>query len=202
MKRRSATGNPSTQLLVQSRRRVNRAHDPNGIPAEYWVFHKCYFAAYRKYAELHLGDQHLAGEVVHRLFLDLLIGWLRLMQHENPAAHAFACLKERVDAALLREHRSSTVAETALFGKVARAVLEDYRDEFAAAESHIGLYAAIAKLEGRQFDVVVLHYVLGYERDRVASIMGVTNATVRSHLSAARRRLEGDLLNMLRTDKK
>jgi DNA-directed RNA polymerase specialized sigma24 family protein len=71
--------------------------------------------------------------------------------------------------------------------------VEGARDEFAAMESTLGLYPAIARLPARQFDVVVLHYVLDYSTARTAQTLGVTEATVRSHRAAARQRIALDL---------
>ncbi|WP_420823481.1 sigma factor-like helix-turn-helix DNA-binding protein [Streptomyces natalensis] len=43
-------------------------------------------------------------------------------------------------------------------------------------ESSVGLYPAIARLPGRQFDVMVLHYVLDCSTAKTAGIMGITEA--------------------------
>ncbi|UQA90689.1 sigma-70 family RNA polymerase sigma factor [Streptomyces halobius] len=167
--------------------------EPQRIPVAFWGFHDRFKRAYRQYAELHLGDERLAGRVVHTVFLNLLQGWARLMEEASPAASAWAHLKEAVDEVLIAQGRDSAMAETAVFHRVARAVLEDARDEFAAMESSIGLYPAIARLPGRQFDVMVLHYVLDCSTAKTASIMGITDATVRSHRLHARNRIACEL---------
>ncbi|WP_308251465.1 RNA polymerase sigma factor [Streptomyces albireticuli] len=51
----------------------------------------------------------------------------------------------------------------------------------------------MTRLPERQYDVIVLRYVLGYPTSRVAEIMGISPATVRSHVRGARRRLAHDL---------
>lgn len=163
------------------------------IPVAFWAFHHQYRRAYRRYAELQLGDASMAGQVVHLVFLSLLRGWHRLMEESNPAASAWAHLKEAVDEVLMDQGRTSAMSETAAFYKVRRTVLEGARDEFAAMESTLGLYPAIARLPARQFDVVVLHYVLDYTTARTANTLGVSEATVRSHRVAARQRLAHDL---------
>ncbi|GGP00045.1 sigma-70 family RNA polymerase sigma factor [Wenjunlia tyrosinilytica] len=81
------------------------------------------------------------------------------------------------------------MSQTAVFARVTRVVLESVREEFAAMESHLGLYPAIARLPERQFDVTVLRYVLEYPTDETARIMGVTETTVRCHHAAARRKI-------------
>ncbi|WP_063762793.1 sigma-70 family RNA polymerase sigma factor [Streptomyces sp. NRRL S-1448] len=167
--------------------------EPPQIPVAFWGFHDRFKRAYRKYAPLHLGDERLASRVVHGVFLNLLHGWPRLMEEASPAASAWAHLKETVDGVLIAQRRDSAMAETAVFQRVARAVLEGTRDEFAAMESSVGLYPAIARLPGRQFDVMVLHYVLDCSTAKTASIMGITEATVRSHRLHARNRIAREL---------
>ena len=81
------------------------------------------------------------------------------------------------------------IVETAAFQRTARAILESVRCKFEVMETSLGLYTAIAELPERQFDAVVLLYVLGYPSSRVADIMGVTKDTVRSHRHLARRRI-------------
>ncbi|MFF4607907.1 sigma-70 family RNA polymerase sigma factor [Streptomyces sp. NPDC001339] len=174
---------------------------PVKIPVAYWAFHRQYRRAYLHYAQLQLGDERMAGQVVHMVFLSLLHGWDRLMEEANSAASAWAHLKEAVSEVLLCEGREPALPETAAFARVRRAVLEDSRDEFAAMESSAGLYPAIARLPGRQFDVVVLHYVLSYTTAQTARIMGITDATVRSHRLHARQRLAQDLGIPLDTDR-
>lgn len=174
-------------------RPIVRQADPERIPVAFWAFRDTFHRAYRHYARLQLGDDRLAGQVVHRVFLSLLLGWTRLMEEANPAASAWAHLKEAVDEVLLFEGRDSALPETAAFARVRRSVIEDKRDEIAAMESSVGLYPAIARLPGAQFDVVVLQYVLDFTTSETARIMGVTDATVRSHRQHARQRLAQDL---------
>jgi DNA-directed RNA polymerase specialized sigma24 family protein len=174
-------------------RPIVRERDPDRIPVAFWAFHRQFGRAYRHYAQLQLGDARMAGRVVHLVFLSLLKGWTRLMEEANPAASAWAHLKEAVAEVLLVEGRESALPETAAFCRVRRAVLEDSRDEFAAMESSVGLYPAIARLPGQQFDVVVLRYVLDFTTAETARVLGVTDATVRSHRMHARQRLAQDL---------
>jgi RNA polymerase sigma-70 factor (ECF subfamily) len=57
----------------------------------------------------------------------------------------------------------------------------------------MGLYAAMARLPERQFDVMVLQYALGFSTMKTALVMGVCGATVRSTRRAVKRRLAADL---------
>jgi len=63
------------------------------------------------------------------------------------------------------------------------------RPAFEVMESVMGLYTAIAGLPERQYDVVVLYYVLGYTSPHIAKIMGIKPDTVRSHRRLARQRI-------------
>lgn len=176
-------------------------HERQQIPPAFWGFRQQFNRAYQHYAQLQLGDARLAGRVVHMVWLSLLKGWTRLMEEANPAESAWAHLKEAVDDVLIEQGRESALPQTAAFARVRRAVFEDARDEFAAMESSLGLFPAIARLPARQFDVVVLHYVLDYDTASTARIMGVTDATVRSHRGNARHRLAQDLGLALGSDR-
>ncbi|MCD9146107.1 RNA polymerase sigma factor [Streptomyces albireticuli] len=63
------------------------------------------------------------------------------------------------------------------------------RTQLQVMESSLGLFTAIASLPSRQYDVIVLHYVLGYPCSRIANIMGIKPDTVRSHRRLARERI-------------
>jgi RNA polymerase sigma-70 factor (ECF subfamily) len=163
------------------------------LPEAFWAFHRQYYRGYRRYAHVHLGDRHTAGHLVHQVFMHLALNWARLMEEANPAASAWALLKESVAGELQRQGRRPAMTETAVLQRVMRSVLESSRQEFAVIESALGLYPAIARLPERQFDVMVLRHVLGYSTATTARIMGVTDATVRSHRHLARRKLAREL---------
>ncbi|MEU8825050.1 sigma-70 family RNA polymerase sigma factor [Streptomyces sp. NPDC048636] len=163
------------------------------LPTAFWAFHDQYYRAYRRYAHLHLGDAHAAGELVHRVLMHLAMNWAHLMKEVNPAASAWALLKETVAGELTLQGRQPAMPETAILQLVMRAVLESSRHEFEVIESALGLYPAIARLPERQFDVLVLRHVLGFSTDTTARIMGVTETTVRSHRHLARRKVAKEL---------
>ncbi len=48
---------------------------------------------------------------------------------------------------------------------------------------------AIARLEGRQHEVIALYGIAGFEISEVAEMLGISEATVRVHLHKGRRRL-------------
>ncbi|GAA3352670.1 hypothetical protein GCM10017744_002640 [Streptomyces antimycoticus] len=79
--------------------------------------------------------------------------------------------------------------QTTTFAQVRAAT----RRQLEVRESSLCLYVAIARLPERQMDVIIFRFVLGYDLDEVAEMMGVSNGTVRSHTHAARRQLAKDL---------
>ncbi|SNT58405.1 RNA polymerase sigma factor [Actinacidiphila glaucinigra] len=176
---------------------VPAVREPAPLPTAFWAFHHLYFRVYRRYAELHLGDKRLAGEIVHEVFMALLYDWGRLMEEASPTSSAWAFFKSVVAEELAWQGRESAMPETATFDRVAltRDLLDSFRNKFAVMESSLGLYAAIARLPERQFDVMVLVYVLGYDLKKTAQTMGVSAATVRSHRDRARQRIARDLEN-------
>ncbi|WP_369387202.1 RNA polymerase sigma factor [Streptomyces sp. CG1] len=163
------------------------------LPTAFWAFHNLYYRPYLEYAHIQLGDQHSAGELVHATFMDLALNWPDMMEDANHEAYAWALLRERIAEELHLQGRTPATVETAAFARVNRAALESVRDQLADMESALGLYAAISRLPERQFDVMVLLYVLGYPTDRTAHILGVTPATVRSQARHAKRKLARDL---------
>lgn len=162
-------------------------------PAAFWAFHQQYYLVYRSYAELQLGRVREAEELVDKVFVRLAAQWEVLLAQESPAARAWDLLKTSVAERLIMTGRAPAMPQTAAFHQVTRVLLESYREQFAVLESSLGLYTAIARLPNRQFDVIVLQYVLGHPTRRTASIMGVTEATVRSHRRLARTTLAREL---------
>jgi RNA polymerase sigma-70 factor (ECF subfamily) len=163
------------------------------LPKAFWAFHSQYFRAYLRYSQVHLGDRQTASRLVHQVFMHLALNWARLMEEANPAASAWALLKESVAEELKIQGREPAMTETAVFQRVARSHLQSTREKFEIIESSLGLYQAIAGLPERQFDVMVLRHVLGFSTDQTARIMGITEATVRSHSHLARAKIAREL---------
>lgn len=163
------------------------------LPTAFWAFHNLYHRPYLEYAHIQLGDERSAGELVHATFMDLALNWPDMMEDANHEAYAWALLRERIADELRLQGRVPATVETAVFARVNRAALESVRDQLADMESALGLYAAISRLPERQFDVMVLLYVLGYPTEQTAHILGVTPATVRSQARHAKRKLAKDL---------
>ncbi|MEU3184049.1 sigma factor-like helix-turn-helix DNA-binding protein [Streptomyces sp. NPDC006923] len=147
-----------------------------------------------RYAHTQVGSRAAAEAVVDALCARLLDDWPHVLVQESVPQYAWAILKEEV-ARWLGEHDLEPVlVDTAAFlAAIRKLLLYEMRDQFAVLQGEIGLYAAISRLPERQYDVVVLRYVLRIPDEVVAEYMGIEVATVRSHVRHARRRLARDL---------
>lgn len=191
------TGDPHDALsgtdLPEERRFLEELHDLEGIEYEMTpdqeAFYDLYARPHLRYAHTMLGSKTAAKAVVRRCYSHLALNWAVVLKQESPEAYAWKLLKQRVETHLRITSQPPQLVETAAFEQAARATLEVIRRQFAVMESALGLYAAIAGLPERQFDVVVMHYVLGYPSTRVATIMGLKPDTVRSHRRLARERI-------------
>ncbi|MER6103763.1 sigma-70 family RNA polymerase sigma factor [Streptomyces sp. NPDC001832] len=153
------------------------------------AFYDLYARAHLRYAHTMLGDKDAAKAVVRRCYSHLALNWANVLKEESPEAYAWKLLKQRVETHLRLVGQTSQMVQTAAFQQAARATLEVIRRQFEVMESALGLYTAIAGLPERQFDVIVMHYVLGYPSIRIARIMGIKPDTVRSHRRLARERI-------------
>ncbi|MEU0032346.1 sigma factor-like helix-turn-helix DNA-binding protein [Streptomyces sp. NPDC006335] len=190
------TGQPPEDLGEQALRDSSDVMSP-----AFWSFHEMYHLAYFEYAFVQLGDQVAADELVDQTFVFLAVIWQQVIEQERPEALAWTLLKERVAAELEDQGRDAAARETLAFERAIRAacdpILDSFRAEFRAQitelEDTMGLYAAMARLPERQFDVMVLQFALGFPTKRAALVMGVCEATVRSTRRAAKRRLAAEL---------
>jgi RNA polymerase sigma factor (sigma-70 family) len=173
----------------QDTRRVpaGAAHQHTALAFE--VFYTLHQATWVRYAHVETGSRQAAEQIADAVTAHLADTWEHVLQQESVERHAWGLLKAAV-ARWLGEHQAeSAFIETAAFDRVARA-LARAREQFAVMEESLGLYTAIAQLPERQYDVIVLRYVLGYPDSRVAFLLGITEGTVRSHVRFAKRHLE------------
>ncbi|MFE4594126.1 sigma-70 family RNA polymerase sigma factor [Streptomyces laurentii] len=190
--RRSEDAPPAAGLRDE-RHFLERLHRIEGIEykmtPDQEAFYDLYARAHLRYAHTMLGSKQAAKAVVRRCYSHLALNWLVVLKEESPEAYAWKLLKQRVETHLRMSGQPSRMVQTAAFEQAARATLEMMKRQFAVMESALGLYTAIAELPERQFDVIVMHYVLGYPSAKVASIMGIKPDTVRSHRRLARERI-------------
>ncbi|MFI1422357.1 RNA polymerase sigma factor [Streptomyces sp. NPDC020731] len=173
------------------------------MPSDLEAFYRMYARPQLRYAATVLGDMKAAQQVVRRLYSHLALNWaVVLLEDGGPEAYAWRLLKMRVELHLrmnlgpAADGRSTAPAGTARTTAVhdaVRATLERMRTQLAAIESPLGLYTAIATLPERQFDVIILQYVLGYSCKQAANTMGIAPATARTHRRLARKRIAAKL---------
>lgn len=169
------------------------------MPKALDAFYRMYARPQLRYAATVLGDTKAAKDVVRRLYVHLALNWSAvLMEEGGPEAYAWRILKMRVEIhtrmnlTATADGRSTAPAgnvRTTAAHDAVRATLESMRKQLAALDSPIGLYTAITELPERQFDVMILQYVLGYPSKQVADIMGISAGTVRTHRRLARTRI-------------
>ncbi|MEV0778976.1 sigma factor-like helix-turn-helix DNA-binding protein [Streptomyces sp. NPDC050433] len=158
------------------------------------AFHAYHRELWMRYAHTQVGGRPAAESVVDTACARLKRDWRHVLAQESVPQYAWAVLKEEVhrwlDARGLQPLLVGTAAFHAAVGKL---LLHGTRDEFAVLENELGLYGAIAGLPERQYDVIVLRFVLGGDEEQVAEYLGIELATVRSHVRHARRRLAREL---------
>ncbi|MFJ5226820.1 sigma factor-like helix-turn-helix DNA-binding protein [Streptomyces sp. NPDC088400] len=147
-----------------------------------------------RYAHTQVGGRAAAETVVDTTCARLLEHWPHVLAQESVARYAWAVLKEEVARWLYEHDLQPVLVDTAAFhAAIRKLLLYETRDQFAVLQGEVGLYAAISRLPERQYDVIVLRYVLHVPDEDVAEYMGIEVATVRSHVRHARRRLAKDL---------
>ncbi len=147
-----------------------------------------------RYAHTQVGGREAAQRVVEDACRHLMDHWVHALRQPSLTAYAWTVLKEHVARWLSERGRRPLLAETAAFHAAARkTLLYELRDEFAVLEGEIELYGAISRLPERQYDAVVLRYVLGCSEEEVAGYLGFETAVVRSHIRYAKRRLAREL---------
>ncbi|MFF4653568.1 RNA polymerase sigma factor [Streptomyces sp. NPDC001380] len=159
---------------------------PRTHRASYWAFHCDKRTDYLRYAYLQLGSDADAEEAVDATFDKLADKWEQMLRMENLEGYAWTVLKRRIADLLRRRKRQPTLVDTATFEAVART---NCTDQFSALEDSMDLYAAVNALPERQRDAFILRHTLDHSTAQTAALMGVEEATVRSHLRQARRRL-------------
>lgn len=174
---------------------------PYEMPSALDAFYRIYVRAQIRYAGTILGDKEAAKTVVRRLYHHLAMNWAAVQLEECGAeAYAWRNLKRLVDDQAREPFAEDPLAavlaardRTHAAHEAAREMLRAMRSRMADLDSPAGLYTAMSSLPERQFDVIVLHYALGYCSQQVAHIMGIHPSTVRTHRRLARERIAARL---------
>ncbi|MFE4874876.1 RNA polymerase sigma factor [Streptomyces sp. NPDC056682] len=153
---------------------------PLRLPLDFEAHYLMNQQAWHDYALWFLRTNDRAERAVHRGFLEILRHWDALLGESDLQQQTWAILRRVV------------IDE----------VLGDARQQLLAMDSGIGLYPALGKLPQRQFDVIILRYILNYDTKRISWYLGITPSTVDYHCRRARERLAPLYHRAYRTEKK
>lgn len=185
---------PAAQALTEKTDMAHDGEERRRLMLSFDAFDSSHHRLWLRYAHTQAGSREAAQLIVEDACRHLLAHWEHALRQQSLVEYAWTVLKEHVATWLSERGLRPQLAETAAFHTAERTVLlHELRDEFAVLESEIGLYAAIGRLPERQYDVVVLRYVLGCSEEEVADCLGFETATVRSHIRYAKRRLAREL---------
>lgn len=155
----------------------------------YWAFHTNRRPAYMRFAYLQLGSDAAAEDAVDATFDSIMNEWLRMLHMDRLDAYAWTVLKQRiVDGQERRDPRLRRPGPMDVPAFEA-ALKEAHADRYEVLADTIRFYAAVSRLAERQRDTVILRYGLQCTPGEAAAVMGVDEATVRSQLGQAHRRL-------------
>ena len=148
----------------------------SGAEDGYTWFFRSEFAVVVRTVYLILRDQGWAQEISQDAFMQLYVHWSKVSRYERPEAWV-----RRVAIRMAVRQRSRDRLRAVL----ERTTLEDPTP----AIDGIDLEQAMANLPVMQRAVVVLYYFEDRPTNEIAEILGMSQSTVRVHLSRARRRL-------------
>ncbi|TXL90003.1 sigma-70 family RNA polymerase sigma factor [Streptomyces sp. IB2014 016-6] len=159
------------------------------------AFHDYHRELWMRYAHSQVGGRPAAETVVDNACAHLKRDWKHALAQESVSRYAWSLLKEETHRWLDERGLQPLLVDTAAFhAAVAKLLRHDTRDQFTVLEGELGLYGAIADLlPERQYDIIVLRFVLGEDEENVAEYLGIELATVRSQAQHARRRLAREL---------
>lgn len=156
----------------------------------YWAFHANRRPAYMRFAYLQLGSDEAAEEAVDAAFDSIMGEWLRMLHMDRLDAYAWTVLKQCL---VERQHRrypwQPHRPEPMDISAFEAALKEAHADQYEVLTDTIRFYSAVSRLAERQRDAVLLRYGLQCSPGEAAAVMGVDEATVRSYLGQAHRRL-------------
>ncbi len=156
----------------------------------YWAFHANRRPAYMRFAYLQLGSDEAAEEAVDATFDSIMGEWLRMLHMDRLDAYAWTVLKQCLVEHQHRRHPwQPHRPEPMDISAFEAALKEAHSDQYEVLTDAIRFYSAVSRLAERQRDAVLLRYGLQCSPGDAAAVMGVDEATVRSYLGQAHRRL-------------
>jgi RNA polymerase sigma-70 factor (ECF subfamily) len=173
---------------------VRRPQTAEYVDLAFDAFVQSTFPSWVRLAHLYVGDREDAELIAYEVTLQLHETWEDVLGRvQNLHVHAFGLLRGEIEERFA-ERTGDQMVENAAFLRAMRAAQE----EFAVLAESIGVYSAISRLPERQFQVIALRYVLGYDVKRAATLMGVSHQTIGSLTHYAKRALAGSLGSAVR----
>ncbi|MBT2480693.1 sigma-70 family RNA polymerase sigma factor [Streptomyces sp. ISL-94] len=155
----------------------------------YWAFHANRRPSYMRFAYLQLGSDAAAEEAVDAAFDSIMGEWLKMLHMDRLDAYAWTVLKHSIVDRQHRRHPWQQQPEPMDISAFEAALKEAHADQYEVLTDTIRFYSAVSRLAERQRDAVLLRYGLQCSPGEAAAVMGVDEATVRSYLGQAHRRL-------------
>jgi RNA polymerase sigma factor (sigma-70 family) len=162
------------------------------VPSDLEAFYQAHQDTWLRYAYTQTGTPEAAEQIVDSVTAQLADLWEYAAERGDPGRYAWAVLKTTIVRWLNDNQARPAFIETVTFDRVALA-MNFVREQFNLIEESLTLYTAISRLPERQYDVLVLHYVLGYPAEQVAQVVGIDPADVGVHIRAAKQRLTHEL---------
>lgn len=165
---------------------------PQPLANAFEAFYELHQEAWLRYALAQTGSLEAAEQVVDGVTMQLVDIWEYVLRQHDVDRYAWRLLKTTIVRWLNDHGAEPAFIETTAFDRVAEA-MNYSKQQFDVMEESLGLYTAISRLPERQYDVIILRYVLGYPDKRVAVLLGINPKTVRSHVRFAKQRLAREL---------
>ncbi|WP_042404647.1 RNA polymerase sigma factor [Streptacidiphilus carbonis] len=159
--------------------------EPVVLPLDCQAFYLSHVGPYQGYAETVLGDSGAAWQLIHEVFVYIIaVAWSDLLDEPELEASTWEVLR----SAVAYESRRNVNSSPSFFWRITFGhAMASSRLELAAEQDEVR--QAIAQLPARQFDVMVLLYLMGRSRRDVAWLLGLHPNTVDHHRRLARRQL-------------
>lgn len=169
---------------------------PEEIFEEFYQHHR---TVWLRYAALQTDSSETGTRLIAGVRAHLQAQWNHVLTQDNVPRYAWICVKDHVDAWLTAHRREPLVPDTEAWQQaVSKLLLRELQEEFAVIDSPLGLYTAISRLPERQYEAIVLRYVLGADDPTIAVYLGISEQTVRSHVMRAKERLATRLSRALK----
>lgn len=167
--------------------------------SEFWTFYqKTAEALFRKAYRMCGGRKADAEDAHQETYIKALKHWSTLSSLTDQQRHAWlATTLTREVLQLWRKNEQGREVQELDNAGWQSSVLADAGDvdRLLSAQRYRAVCRAIARLDGRQREVVALYGLAGYEIHELAQMLEIKPQTVRVHLHAGRRRL-GEILGV------